>query len=193
MLLWFVVFHRAVAAVWPQNGLVQYYDSLNGSGSSIMNNLARWLVDDAADKKVQLPWLQTRNADGQQQPKQQQQQQQWQGQQQQPQRQQHKRQQQRRQQQPWLQQLRCEAVRAGMPQQVGRTGHVPQLIAHCVGNSFGTIGILGDSPSRYWLFVVSNLVCCSLLLFTQYLSYSRSFYESCFIESLCNVVAHLAC
>lgn len=39
-----------MAAVWPRRGLLQYYDSLGGSGSSILAHLARWLTDDVADK-----------------------------------------------------------------------------------------------------------------------------------------------
>lgn len=48
---------RAVAAVWPQAGLLQYFDPLPGrrEGRRVLASLARWLLQDAADKGVALP------------------------------------------------------------------------------------------------------------------------------------------
>ncbi|WIA29922.1 hypothetical protein OEZ86_000021 [Tetradesmus obliquus] len=49
--------HWAVAAVWPQAGLLQYFDPLPGrrEGRRVLASLARWLLQDAADKGVALP------------------------------------------------------------------------------------------------------------------------------------------
>jgi hypothetical protein len=49
-----------VAALWPQAGLLEYYDPLGGkrAARSIVANLARWLQQDAADKGVGLPCTQ---------------------------------------------------------------------------------------------------------------------------------------
>jgi hypothetical protein len=44
--------------VWPQAGLLQYFDALGDTrtGRRILGKLARWLLQDGADKGVELPY-----------------------------------------------------------------------------------------------------------------------------------------
>ncbi|KAF6250257.1 hypothetical protein COO60DRAFT_1465765, partial [Scenedesmus sp. NREL 46B-D3] len=50
--------HWAVSAVWPQAGVLQYFDPLEDTRAArtVLATLARWLLQDAADKGVALPY-----------------------------------------------------------------------------------------------------------------------------------------